>query len=334
MSFENELVHTTRIEEGANEAIQEQREMAANALELANYVVTRYAQVDDGREIIIQTDEVGTHIELPPLPENMSSEPRMNYYLSGSLATTLLAHADGYTELDETEMPRLVDRRSVQISPKAREIFTSFARPIGDLDYVRTDNYKARLDQANALYRSGEDNTAYRAARAKILTKGGGGPSYEEIPPNGRKALKQAKGQVMVFCDPVESYGAKRVARITVEDQDYYIARPDTILAYKVLHILQGYEQKPERFNQDFPKLLEALLETYPTEDLLSITDTVLTDYEEAMRGLHDQWEKEKDTPAPYEPKLPGMIQTVLAHPELDPSIRSVLETLQQAKQS
>jgi len=206
-----------KVEKPETEITPEQKEILESATKFAEYLTGRWPQVDTGRKPVIEVDDKGTTVELPELPEGIETEARMNYYLSGSLASMLLSRAERFTEMEEAQIPALAEARTREIPESARKILSSFARQIGDLDYVPTDHYKANPTR---------------------LKKGGGGPSFDEVPEAGRKVLKRGENQIKVMCDPVEAYGARRIAKVNVEGQDYYVARPDTILAYKVLHLL------------------------------------------------------------------------------------------------
>lgn len=279
------------------EITSEQKEILESATKFVEYLTGRWPQVDTGRKTV----------ESPELSEGVETEPRMNYYLSGSLASMLLSRAERFTEMDEIQIPVLTDSRTREIPESARKILASFARQIDDLDYVPTDHYKANPTS---------------------LKKGGGGPSFNEVPEEGRRVLKRPEGQIKVMCDPVVTYGPKRVVRINVEGQNYYVARPDTILAYKVLHLLHSYEQKPEKFNADFGKLIGALQEMYSDEELKQITQQVLTDYEDAMEGLYVRMNGGRENVPAYERKIPQSIERVLANSQLSPEIKTVLEGL------
>jgi hypothetical protein len=307
MSQFNPTQETPKTETPEREITPEQKELIESAMKFTEYLTGRWPQIDTGKKPVIEIDDKGTTVELPELPESIETESRMNYYLSGSLASMILSRAEKFTEMDETQIPTLADARTREIPESARNLLTSFARQIGDLDYVPADHYKANPTR---------------------LKKGGGGPSFDEVPEEGRKVLKQDENQSKVMCDSVEAYGPKRVVRVNVEGQDYYIARPDTILAYKVLHLLQNYEQKPEKFNTDFSKLLEALREMYSEEELMQITQQVLTDYEDAKEGSHIRWNQDKENPPPYERQIPKFIKRVLANPQLSPEIKTMLERL------
>ncbi len=303
------LQETPKVEKPETEITPEQKEILESATKFAEYLTSRWPQVDTGRKPVVEIDDKGTTVELPKLPESI--ETRINYYLSGSLASMLLSRAESFTEMDETQIPALAEVRTREIPESARKILASFARQIGDLDYVPTDHYKANPTR---------------------LKRGGGGPSFDEVPEAGRKVLKRGENQIKVMCDPVEAYGARRIAKVNVEGQDYYVARPDTILAYKVLHLLQSYEQKPEKFNTDFRKLHGALRTMYSEEELLQITQQVLTDYEDAMEGLHIRMNEGKENPPAYERKVPKFIERVLANQQVSPEIRATLEKLVEQK--
>lgn len=297
----------SKMEKPKTEITPEQKEILNSAMKFAEYLTGRWPQVDTGRKPVIEIDNNDTTVELPELPEGIETEARMNYYLSGSLASMLLSRAERFAEMDEAQIPALVEARIREIPESARNILASFARQIGDLDYVPTDHYKANPTR---------------------LKKGGGGPSFDEVTEAGQKVLKRGENQIKVMCDPVEAYGPRRVARVNVEGQDYYVARPDTILAYKVLHLLQSYEQKPEKFNADFGKLLGAIREMYGEEEIEEITQQVLTDYEDAMEASHIRRNEDKENPPAYERKVPQFIERVLANPQLSPEIKTMLERL------
>lgn len=298
------------IEKTETEITPEQKEILESATKFAEYLTSRWPQVDINKKPVVEIDNKGIETTLPELYENTETKPIINYYLSGSLASMLLSRAERFTELDETQIPAIIDSCTREIPESAKKFLTSFTRQIGDLDYVAIKHYKENPNR---------------------LKKGGGGPSFNEVPEEGRKVLKQAENQTKIMCDPVETYGPRRIARINVEGQDYYIARPDTILAYKVLHLLQSYEQKPEKFNTDFGKLFGALKEIYSEEDLEQITQQILTDYDDAMERLHIFFNKEKENPPTYEKKIPKFIEKVLSNPQVSPEIKMTLERLKRS---
>ena len=267
----------------------EQHELLDSAVAFAEYLTHRWPQIDNG-----------TH-------EGVASEPRVNYYLSGSLATMLLARTDKFVEMDEAQIPFLQEVHTREIPESVRTMLGSFARQIGDLDYAPLDHYKANPGR---------------------LKKGGGGPAFDEVPNEGRKVLKQGENQCKVMCDPVVSYGAQRLAKIQVEGKDYYIARPDTIFAYKVLHLLQSYHQKPEKFNIDFKKIQDALREIYSEAELQKVTLQVLVAFEDVMEAQHAIFYDNQENPPVYEKKIVQYIEKVLAHEKISPEIRALLNPL------
>ena len=297
------------------EITPDQKEILESAIKFAEYLTDRWPQVDIVRKPVVKIDDKGTTVELPELPEGIETETRLNYYLCGSLATMILACATSFTKMDGTQLPALVEVCTREIPESARTILASFARQIGDLDYARMNHYKPGPPR---------------------LTKGGGGPSFDEVPEAGRKVLRREERQIMVMCDPVKVFGINRVAKVNVEGRDYYIPTPDTIFAYKVLHLLENYERKPEKFNADFGKLLSALKEMYNEEELIQITRQILTHYEEAMEESHDRLVKlffeGEENQRPYEKKIPKSIERLLANQQLSPEIRAMLESLREQK--
>jgi len=304
----------------------EQKEILESAEKFAEHLISRFPQVDENRRMIIEVDEKGSTVELPELPESIQTEPMMNYYLSGSLATLLLSRAEEFTEIDENQIPGVRESQTRTIPESARQILATFARPIGDLDYVPTDFYKGK--QSHVQNSWGKiSSEEYQQMRTKFLWKGGGGPKFDEIPEEAKKCLKRGETQLSIMVDPVESYGARRVAKVAIAGKEYFIARPDTIFAYKVLHLLQGYEQKPEKFNVDFGKLLSAMKEMYSEDELLQMTTQILTDYENAMEASHRRFYEDNES-KPYDPKIPAYIRRVSDNPQLSPEIKTILERL------
>jgi hypothetical protein len=274
----------------------EQQEILESATKFAEYLTGRWPQVDTSN-LDLSSDA----------PESVPLEPKINYYISGSLATMLLSRSEKFSEIIEDDVPTTAESNTRDIPESARNILASFARQIGDLDFVQTNHYK---------------NNATR------LRKGGGGPSFDEVPGEGSKVLRRGQNQIKLMCDPVESYGSNKIAKVTVEGRDYYIARPDTIIAYKVLHLLQSYEQKPEKFNTDFGKLLGALKEVYSDEELEQVILQVLSDYENHMRASHERYNSESEKPTDYEMKIPKFIERILSNQQISPEIRAIIESL------
>lgn len=284
----------------------EQREIIGSVTKFAEYLTDHWPQIDSGEETAVGGDQ-GVDIASPHELQESIKEQRINYYLSGSLAVMLLSRAERFTAIEDNQIPAIVDEYTQDLPVSTRNILTSFARQIGDLDYVPMDHHKANPNR---------------------LKKGGGGPSFDEIPEEGRKALIQGENQIKLMCDPVEAYGPKRVAHIQVDGREYLIARPDTIFAYKVLHLLQSYDKKPDKFNADFHKLFSALKEIYSEEELMQITQQVLEDYEDAMEGVHARIYEDKENPPLYEKKIPAFINNALINPQITPEIKTVLERL------
>lgn len=288
----------------------EQREQVQAAVNFAKYLVNRYPQIDDSRKILYELDN-GKIVPFD-LPDGMRPvQPPLNYYLAGSLATTLLAAAEKIDICQETTESDVVVADTVVVPPETRAILAQFARPIGDIDYVQTKHYwqLQRTVQHPVRKLTAEE---YQQGRAKYLWKGGGGPRVGDLPANAVPAVKRAETHDGIMCDPVTMYGANKFARVNVEGQDFYIVRPDTIIAYKVLHALDGFNFKPDKFNSDFAKLHKAIKGMYLEEELVRLTHDVLS-------------EREKSSASAYEPLLPGKIRDLLARDDLGEDIRTFI---------
>lgn len=290
------------------------------SVEFARYLTTRYPQVDSIRKITVEIDD-NVHVESPGLPEDIQVDPQLNYYLAGSLATALLSRAETIDLCEETNGSAIRVVRSVTNPEFTRTVLAEFARPIGDIDYVPTDHYKELQQQVQDSFGK-VTSEKYQQDRAKYLWKGGGGPKFGEVPANAAAALKRGVDRADnygVMCDPVETYGTKKFARIKIGEQNYYIARPDTIIGYKILHMLQSYDQKPDKFNTDFAKLLQAVNGLYTEDELVQLTHHILGEYEESLAKISDVFDK------PHKPKLPKMTQDLLGNQNLGQEARSFL---------
>lgn len=271
-------------------------QIAASAVRFASFISQKYPQTET---------------------QDGSQEEMLSYSFAGSLATMLLSRVNSFTAIDGEQLPRVVRKEERQIPEEAREILATFARPMGDLDFVKTSYYDARLQKANHLLSTSPEE--YARERNKILTKGGGGPSFDEVPEEAKQALAMGEGQVKLMCDPVSTLGSEGVAEITIDGNKYYIARPDHMIAYKVLHLLQSYDKKPDKFNSDFGKLLQAVKTMYSEEDLVNVTEEVLDQYDNSLKKVSETFEQ------PFEPKIPEMINKVLDNENASPEIRNFL---------
>lgn len=296
---------------------EKQKAQAESAVQFAKYLTTRYPQVDDMHKLTIEASD-GVHLELPELPDSLEVEPQLNYYIAGSLATTLLSRAGSIDLCEETQGSSITVTRSVVNPPETRTALAEFARPIGDIDYVPTDHYQELKKAVQDSYGKVSDEE-YQKGRSKYLWKGGGGPSFDELPKEALPAVNRGENSLKVMCDPVEMYGTKKFARINLEGHDYYIARPDTIIGYKMLHMLQSYDQKPEKFNIDFARLHKALLGLYSEDEMVGLTHQILAEYEARMARVSAVFDKL------HEPKLPKMAQDLLAKLNLGAEARSFM---------
>lgn len=299
---------------------KKQEAQVESAVQFAKYLTTRYPQVDSMRKMTIEAGD-GVHVELPELPDSLHVEPQLNYYIAGSLATTLLSRAGSIDLCEETQGSNITVTKSVVIPPETRAALAEFTRPIGDIDYVLTEHYRA-LQQVVQDSIGKVSNDEYQQGRAKYLWKGGGGPSFDELPKEALPALKKGEDSLKVMCDPVDMYGTKKFARINIEGHDYYIARPDTIIGYKILNMLQSYDKKPEKFNEDFARLHQAISGLYSEDEMVGLTHQVLAEYETAMARVSAVFDK------PHEPQLPKMVKDLLAKPNLGAEARSFMSRI------
>jgi hypothetical protein len=296
---------------------KEQNAQIEAVIKFSQFLTSRYPQTDDMRNMSLEVND-GVHVQLPPLPDVLQTEPLLNYYLAGSLATTLLSRADTIDICEETTGSDITVSRTISNPPQSRAIFADFARPIGDIDYVTTDHYEALKKQAADSYGKVSDEE-YRQSRKKFLWKGGGGPSFDEVPHEALPALKRSEGTLKIMCDPVAVYGAKKFARIEVGGQDIFIARPDTIITYKFLHALDSFNLKIDKFNTDFPKIFQAITGLYSEDELAAATHQALGDYEKALANVSTIFGKH------HQPQLPAKMHKFAQQP-LAPQLRSFMD--------
>lgn len=278
------------------------------------------------KEAIINSSEAFAKYmnERYPQTDNDDGEKKLNYVLSGSLATTLLARAESFVNINLSSDSTINEEEVKNLPPEARDKFAAYARPIGDFDFVPTDYYQEKQKEVQgSLYQ--EDPEEYRRRRKTLLWKGGGGPSFEEIPEEAQGCLKNESGQIKLMCDPVENWGSEGYAKITIDGADYYVTRPDYMVGYKVLNILQSYKQKPEKFNQDFKALLDATSDIYSLEEITAVTQEVLQGYESSMKTSF----KKHNPNGYYEEFIPTSTKKTLNHPDVSDEIKKFLENLE-----
>lgn len=225
----------------------------------------------------------------------------INYYFAGSLAVMLLAQTDSMTLLDPQYFPKISPLQIINMPTQVKARLTTFARKIGDLDYIKSPNYDK-----------------YQ----KRLKKGGGGPSIKELPKLARSILEIKEGHVMVMCDPVESYLPHKVVEIKVVNRVYFIAEPKLIFGYKILNILQSFDKKPAKFIRDFEILLEALLMIYPEQDLVKTTYEVLAGFEYKMHEIDRLFDK------PPEARVREYVRVVYNSQNVVPGLRLFLDKI------
>jgi hypothetical protein len=239
-------------------------------------------------------------------PQIDSSTGNLNYYIAGSLSPILLSQVNNFTELDSEKFPQIKESSNRTISPKAKSILTSFVRKIGDLDYIPL---------------------GYSKNTPKLLKISSKDTNFEGIPPEGQIGLIKSKDQIKLICDPVEVYGSDEIAKISINNQDFYINRPDNLYAYKLLNLLENYPFNPSKFNRDFPILHQAFLEIYTRDELLKTTNKVLNEFEADMERFSKRSHNLISSNIP--PLLPTYIKRALNHPDCSTEIRQVLLELE-----
>ncbi|MDD4352226.1 MAG: hypothetical protein PHU71_04585 [Candidatus Gracilibacteria bacterium] len=269
------------------EDLPKKQEIANSATDFADYLTNKWPQLSNGRSIFLDIEpakDCDLVVKFPELPDSIQTFPKLNYYISGSLAVMLLSQADYLTEIQENDPSQ--ETLSRTIPQKTHELLGSFSRLIGDLDFNDTDSHKLERKWIQQLLHTDQDE--YRRQRKLKLQKGGGGPSFAELTDQARKCLIQEKNQSLIMCDPVSdyaSYGKNHVVKINLRGKDYYICDPRHIIAYKVLHLLQSYESKSSKFNEDFPLIIKAFEEMYEDEELTSTTFAILMEYFKTRGG-------------------------------------------------
>lgn len=303
-------------------AIEQQITQVDSAIHFAKYLTARYPQVDAIQNIAIELDGESTQVNLPEPPEGIKILPQLNYYLVGSLATTLLSRAETIDLCEETTGSNITVTESVANPQATRDLLAEFARPIGDIDYVPTVHYRELQKVVQDSFDS-VSSEEYQRGRAKYLWKGGGGPKYGEIPPEATLAIKREpdrKDDFGIMCDPVEIYGTRKFARINIEGNEFFVARPDTLVSYKILHMLQSYDQKPDKFNKDFAKLHQAMTKLYTDDEMVELTHKTISEYEASMSKISSTFDKN------YHSKLPAMTSNLLNRSDLSDEARGFIE--------
>jgi len=224
-------------------------ELIESAIAFTNHLINNYPQVNEDGEL--------------------------NYYLCGSLAVMLLSQADSM---------RLNNTGEEVVLPECFKTKLSiFARQIGDLDYVRTEAYNKALTEANECWR---DKEKYKSLRSRILLKGGGGPKIADLSDLAKKIIINADKLCGIMCDPLTTFGDDKIVIINLVGIDLFIAEPKQLFSYKVLHLIESFNNKPEKFKRDFKILYDSMLELYSEEELVDSAYNILKSLnKEKIRG-------------------------------------------------
>jgi|TARA_Y100000034_G_C6856685_1_gene389407 hypothetical protein len=271
-----------------NLSLEERAHLQDAATAFASYVTEKYPQINE--------------------------DGQLNYYISGSLAVMLLPQVDSIDLLDSSQLPDVSTRETRSLDGGLSAKIAEFTRPIGDLDFVRTEVYNQALKEANSHYP--KDPQKYTELRGKIMTKGGGGPSIDELPDLAKDVLTEAKSGHKVMCDPVSTYGEDQVARVRIQDREYFISDPGQIFGYKVLHLMQSFGNKPDKLKRDFTVLHDALSQLYSEEELIESAYAVLVGFEDSMEQ--------------YGPQASKYMRQLDDNPDFNSTVRPFFEKLKQ----
>lgn len=270
-----------------NLSLEERMHLQDAATAFASYVTEKYPQINE--------------------------EGQLNYYMSGSLAVMLLSQADSIHLLDSSKLPNVSTRETRSLDRGLSAKLADFTRPIGDFDYVETTAYK---DAKKEIPSYSDDPEGYSRERQKFLFKGGGGPSIDELPDLAKDVLAEAKSGHKVMCDPVSTYGEDQVAQVRIQEIEYFISDPSQIFGYKVLHLMQSFGNKPDKFKRDFTILHDALSQLYTEEELIESAYTVLVGFEDSM--------------AKYGPQASKHMRQLDQNPDFNSTVRPFFEKLKQ----
>jgi hypothetical protein len=284
------------------------------------YLDERFPQVDTQPEILVEIED-GEITGFSP-PSEAVALPKLNYYLVGSLATTLLAAADKVEVCAENSNSNIVVESTLEIPSGVKGLLTKFVRPVGDIDYIPSGYYNLQKKRVQDSFESVTPEQ-YRTSRSRFLWKGGGGLKYGDVLETARAAIKRPadrEDNFGIMCDPFDSYGKLRYAKVSVDGHEFYIARPDTMVGYKMLHMLDQFDKKPEKFNKDFDVLYKAISQIYPESHLVQITHEILSAYDERIKKVLSTFDR------PGVSKLRIMIRNLLDRDDLGVDARGFLE--------
>jgi hypothetical protein len=269
-----------------NPSLEERTHLQDAAIAFASYVTEKYPQINE--------------------------EGQLNYYMSGSLAVMLLSQADSIDLLDSSKLPDVSTKETRNLDRGLSAKLADFTRPIGDFDFVELQPYKDGKKEIQEGYPANQD--VYSQLRKKYLWKGGGGPSIDELPDLAKEVLAEAKPGYKVMCDPVSTYGEDQVTQVRIQDRDYFISDPNQIFGYKVLHLMQSFGNKPDKFKRDFTVLQDALSQLYNEEELIESAYAVLVGFEDSM--------------AEYGPQASKHMRQLDQNPDFNSTVRPFFEKL------
>lgn len=212
------------------------------------------------QELLNSTKEFGKYLtETAP---TISNAGRPNYIISGSLGPSLLSQAEGKVailDLAALAKGEIKVVREIELSDSARETLRSFARTVGDFDYVL-------LNKNMRIGVGGKD----------VLV-------LDNMPEGVRSIFNTYKGQYRVHPDAVTPYGDINAARIRIDGKEYLVAGPMDSASYKIFDMFSSYSLRnkdPGVLNSDFAKIFSAAKEMgYTEKQILQNTSNLIKNY-------------------------------------------------------
>jgi len=240
-------------------SLEQRTQLLQDAKEFANYITIKYPQVNEKGEL--------------------------NYYISGSLLVMLLSQINEFEVLDPSKIPEISIIQKKEIKPELSDKLKSFARKIGDLDYVETSAYKQLKSEIPDEY---FDNEGYIKEKNKFLPLNGESLSLQELPTSLRENLFESEKNKKILCDSAKEYDKMEVVRINLGNKNYFITEPKNLMGYKFLSLLQKFPRKVQELKKDFKILHSVLSEIYSEQELVENTYEIFRSFEKIKANTED----------------------------------------------
>jgi len=225
-----------KVHEEVNAAESPEKALLSGAKKLAERIVSKFPQTND--------------------------EGNLNYYFAGSMAVMLLIQSATFDETDEKKLPEIQKTATVEIPAESKQDLQRFIRKIGDIDFVRLEEYK-------------------KVPQAQRLGKGGGSIFINDLSHAEKNVTTIEKNQESLMMDPVGDGKNGRAISVNLDGETLYISHPIDILSYKIIHLGESFETngKSEKFVKDFESMFHALEKMYPRQQLVQEAYDKLMEY-------------------------------------------------------